>query len=512
MNLASALAPFADSRIRKRGLQYFRGRRVTLTSCSPDRVSAVVTGSETYQVTLQRAERTIRSICSCPYADRGAPCKHIWAAILAADAQGCLRGADGSLPDQLTCYPAPEGRDAGSGAVRREPARPIPMPRPPMPRPPPTWRELIDQLDDVAPYAPALTSYLAYVIDVRATVDNQQVTLEVFTTRPRQDGAPGKLSTPHFTRSDIPGLPDPADQKILSLLAGAALGEAWTAAKFPSLTQRVPTRCALPKAAEGVLLPLIFATGRCRLRRTPEAEVGEPLAWTATGRGRSGWRCARRRAGSARHRLAAPRRGAADAPPAGAGARARGSCSPPAQVSRLDDPGAFRWLAAAEPRRRPTGARRRAGRAAGAAPRRRPTCRRSTCRSRCASTRRARPSGRGCACWPPWLSTSPPATGRGAELSFLYDGREVPAGAPGRGLYQPEERRLLLRDPEAERRERRPPAGARLPPDARRRVSGEPALRVAHEPGPEGRARRSSPRAGRSRPRGSSTARRATSG
>jgi superfamily II DNA or RNA helicase len=39
-----------------------------------------------------------------------------------------------------------------------------------------------------------------------------------------------------------------------------------------------------------------------------------------------------------------------------------------------------------------------------------------------------------------------------AELSFLYDGRTVPAGSPGRGVYEREERRFLLRDREAEQR------------------------------------------------------------
>jgi uncharacterized Zn finger protein len=45
MNLASALAPFVDLRVRKRGLQYFRGGRVELVACGAQEAKAVVTGT-----------------------------------------------------------------------------------------------------------------------------------------------------------------------------------------------------------------------------------------------------------------------------------------------------------------------------------------------------------------------------------------------------------------------------------------------------------------------------------
>ena len=74
----------------------------------------------------------------------------------------------------------------------------------------------------------------------------------------------------------------------------------------------------------------------------------------------------------------------------------------------------------------------------------------------------------------------PPAArrlGRARSSPSSTKGVEVPAGAPGRGVYQQEERRLLLRDREAERRSARPPAGAGLP--ARTDPPpGEPALRI----------------------------------
>ena len=37
------------------------------------------------------------------------------------------------------------------------------------------------------------------------------------------------------------------------------------------------------------------------------------------------------------------------------------------------------------------------------------------------------------------------------DLSFEYDGHVVPAQSPARSVFEPDERRLLLRDPAAER-------------------------------------------------------------
>ena len=55
----------------------------------------------------------------------------------------------------------------------------------------------------------------------------------------------------------------------------------------------------------------------------------------------------------------------------------------------------------------------------------------------------------------------------GCHLSFDYDGAIIPAIQPGRGVFQPDRRRLVLRDPVAERThaERLPRLGIRRPPE-----------------------------------------------
>jgi SNF2 family DNA or RNA helicase len=66
-----------------------------------------------------------------------------------------------------------------------------------------------------------------------------------------------------------------------------------------------------------------------------------------------------------------------------------------------------------------------------------------------------------------------PSAWPSAKVSFLYGDFEVPAGAGRRGVYQKEERRFILRDPDAEGQ-----AVARLTALGFRADAGEPVLRV----------------------------------
>jgi len=54
MTLASSLSRFVESRIRERGREYFARGMVSLLSCGPAAVEAMVLGSEEYDVTLTR--------------------------------------------------------------------------------------------------------------------------------------------------------------------------------------------------------------------------------------------------------------------------------------------------------------------------------------------------------------------------------------------------------------------------------------------------------------------------
>ena len=101
MALAHEVRSFFSGKVRLRGHEYFERRAVVIDRGDAWSVRAVVRGTERYQVDLSRgpsrrdpATSTITAWCTCPYAQGGEACKHIWASVLAATAQGLL-GGDG---------------------------------------------------------------------------------------------------------------------------------------------------------------------------------------------------------------------------------------------------------------------------------------------------------------------------------------------------------------------------------------------------------------------------------
>ena len=86
MLLAPTLKNHFSTIIRERGYQYFRQQRVRIRYGSSSEFGAEVRGSEPYQVMLQWTGSQLAVLCECLYfVDQAKPCKHLWAAVLAAD-------------------------------------------------------------------------------------------------------------------------------------------------------------------------------------------------------------------------------------------------------------------------------------------------------------------------------------------------------------------------------------------------------------------------------------------
>ncbi len=94
MQLALLLASRFGSIIRERGYQYFRQQRVRIQHGSTSELGAEVRGSQLYQVMLRWTGSQLAVLCDCGFFfDQDQPCKHLWAAILAADANNLLSDA-----------------------------------------------------------------------------------------------------------------------------------------------------------------------------------------------------------------------------------------------------------------------------------------------------------------------------------------------------------------------------------------------------------------------------------
>src|SRR5215203_1653742 len=447
MDLTSTLARFVNSKVRKRGQHYFRGGRVDLAACDSEKVEAEVTGSSQYAVHLTRDAQALRASCTCPFGHRAEACKHIWAVILAADAKGGLMGSGGNPPNRLVVE-ATAKNAAPSVRARQERARPKPQPtrRIQAAPPPPAWRKVMDQLDRTSvPLAPYPAGSILYVIDLPGTLKTQQLALELLTGRKKRDGSWGKLYRLNLNRGDIPSLPDPADRKILSLIAGASLGGVWTNWYYPGVSH-IPSPCTVQGEAASLLLPLLCDTGRCRMGAGPEAEA-EPLAWNEEHPWEL-WLEVREDEGGNCVVAGSLRSGEERLAPGQTAFLLPGGCLYiDGQISRLTPDDARRWFPLLRENgvlRVPAADREELLRRLLASP--------GLPRLDLPESMRfeeTRPTPR------PRLRLLPakglPNEWPRAELAFLYGDQEVAADAPGRGLYQAEERRLLLRDLETER-------------------------------------------------------------
>ncbi|PYQ58313.1 MAG: hypothetical protein DMF53_20635, partial [Acidobacteria bacterium] len=446
MTLASTLERFVNPKVRKRGIHYFRGKRVRLTACGPETAEAVVSGTSEYDVLLTRDSQGLRVSCSCPFSGRGEPCKHLWAAILEVDAKGGLQGANGAGAQKLTVVPLPEDRQSAPRKVpaRKEPSRPAPRAAT-APRPP-AWREALQRLTTaVSPPLPATEKEFLYLLDVPATLRGRQIVLEMLTGRRKRDGSWSKqISRLSLNRGQIPAVSDPIDRKILSLIAGASQNDQWQW-YLPSASSPLPSPCEIPHATADVLLPLLCATGRfwARFRPTLELLEEEPLAWDGDDpwvlwlevqeNGRDCLLAASLRRGGERLEPTTP-----------ALLLSSGFVLADGKVSRLED-GIFRWTPLLQrPVQVPVKERDELLEHLLAAP---DLPRLDLPESMRFEEMRPEPRPRLRLLEPDWHNAWPRA-----ELSFLYDGQEVEADAPGRGLYQREERRFLLRDLDTEQR------------------------------------------------------------
>ena len=93
MNLSKKLAEDFSTTARNRGKNYYAQGRVNIRHASHSQVDALVRGSQNYEVSLDWEDGVLFASCDCPHFESDGPCKHLWAAILAAEARGYLSAA-----------------------------------------------------------------------------------------------------------------------------------------------------------------------------------------------------------------------------------------------------------------------------------------------------------------------------------------------------------------------------------------------------------------------------------
>jgi superfamily II DNA or RNA helicase len=256
-------------------------------------IEATVRGTELYRVWIEAIDADLTASCTCRYfVDHFQICKHIWAVVLAADAQGVALVAPGVMPARATINPLLLDQDVEDEPEREPPPRTsgvhggpfirLTPPRPATP-PVPAWKAILDSLSatPVARSSRFTHGQLLFVLDAAASTDRGSLVLELMTRDRKINGEWGKPKAATLSPDDIISHPDPAEREILERLAGARPYSAWST--YDAYGTAL-TRLQLRGAVVMDVVPRICATGRCVLRSTPgpssrHAAPLVPIAW-----------------------------------------------------------------------------------------------------------------------------------------------------------------------------------------------------------------------------------------
>lgn len=452
MLLTRALSAHISSTIRDRGQKYFRSGAVDLETVTPSAVSAIVHGSDDYEVDLYLEGATVHASCSCPYvAEYGTACKHIWATVLAAEPRGFARSAATSGPLRLALEGGADDYDDYDS-----PRLPRQFQLPALPKPKKeSWTELLAAVRrEVQPVATGATSgrpnerQLVFVVDASASDQARKLVLEINVQERKLNGEWGKPKAHYVSTAHLDKLADPLDRQLLSLLGGAERGDSYGYSYGYSYNYGSgASRYRVAGPLLDAVLPLLGRTNRVRLRRDPKPPAAlEDLApdldppWVlAAGVSRSSekqWALG-----------ANLRRGADTMPLAQPALIVPGFIVWDGRFGRFDDSGSFAWV--------PT--LRRAGTITVPAAKadelvgqllQMPALPQLDLPDELRVTEEAVAPRPRLVVKSPKQRYGQPALH--AELSFDYDGATVPARPPARGVFEPGTRRFLLRDPGAE--------------------------------------------------------------
>ena len=290
MNLSRRLAGNFSGTVRHRGQSYFWQGRVRIRHGSESGVAANVLGSQNYEVNLDCQDGVLSVSCDCLYFGSDGPCKHLWAAILAAEARGYLSKAVSAPKLVLDCgdYGLDEEYDDEYEegfplSVRRPVAVP---PSAPKSR---SWLKRIAEISDAAVTQASFTGEpwpakreVLYIVDVTASLAAACLILSLSSRDRKLNGSWARSKTLSLRRSQIAQLPLAEDREILSAVAGSIQYYGWGDS---ALTYQIPASCMVPHPLAGIVMPLIARTGRCYLRMSEGMNMGDmgPLAWDEGG-------------------------------------------------------------------------------------------------------------------------------------------------------------------------------------------------------------------------------------
>ena len=259
----------------ERGRRYFLRGAVSFLEGDATSLHAGVQGSYLYDVRVSIDKHVVHVSCTCPLFERTKEaCKHIWAALLAAEQSGFLTGLNMIAAPHLRGV-APEPVSKKVPASRRNAKDLLAA----------NWKQQLLSLrtqfeanEERRVSGARSERVLHYFIDAANTLANSELIVQIGLTERKMDGAWGKLKLKRFNRHDVGSLSDNRDRRILTTLLGAQDHPSYGYSSY-SANASSSSDYPLTPALWEIVLPWMCATGRCVLRPSANENPLTPLEW-----------------------------------------------------------------------------------------------------------------------------------------------------------------------------------------------------------------------------------------
>ncbi|MCC6388994.1 MAG: DEAD/DEAH box helicase [Bryobacterales bacterium] len=269
---------------RAAGASLFDGGFVRILGGNQWSIDAVVRDPREWKVSLRREGDCVTPSCDCLQPGEGGLCKHVWAAVLAADSKSYLLGRMGGRPyiaGQL------ENQEAGAAIVPEASRHDRPaikrrtILRKPSAPPPPTWHTLLSDIRTSSQPGAHLADHwlpgrrIYYILEWRTCLATGRFYVAIEVRDPIQGGRLGKLRPHKINRAHVAFLPQPEEREILAVLFGTSQSS------YGWAYEPVPSGCYLTPPLADSVIPRLCASGRFLLRKdnSDPAEEMPVLEW-----------------------------------------------------------------------------------------------------------------------------------------------------------------------------------------------------------------------------------------
>jgi hypothetical protein len=301
MKISQILKRYFAHNVRDRAWSYLSTRAVRIAQSSDTDVLALVRGGDSYHVAIILDDGELHMSCTCPYfSDRGVGCKHLWATILTAEQRGFLNELL-RQPTVQVIFDDEEflhdeevdsyfGEDPEDGDWREpSPRQPIASRARTSTKPkkerPADWNRVFSQIQQTmlrftgTNRGPDWSEgrQLLYVLDVRESLGQEHLVLEVGFQERKKDGNWGKPKFQAIAQRQAEQIKTEPDAAIVPLLFGAQSHEVYGYSSFGYGAGG--SRFALSGARRRAILPLLGKTGRLFARFGHEKDEVQPMAW-----------------------------------------------------------------------------------------------------------------------------------------------------------------------------------------------------------------------------------------